>query len=124
MTTTQIGQEAEREAGQGKRQRLEDRLEKMFMDMLDETISEDEYKRLSSKFRGELTDIKFQTEQLQQENGESIDSAARLLELAQKASSLYLQQVSGESVNCSITCTRTLLSVVKNCRQTSENPLI
>ena len=34
--------------------RLEDRLEKLYLDKLDETITEDEYKRLSNKFRSEL----------------------------------------------------------------------
>ncbi|NVN92326.1 MAG: recombinase zinc beta ribbon domain-containing protein [Desulfuromonadales bacterium] len=78
------------------KQLQEDRLEKMYLDKLDGTISEDEYKRLSNKFREELTDIKFRMEECRQEKGESIDSAARLLELAQKASSLYLGQVPGE----------------------------
>lgn len=41
---------------------------------------------------------------LKQEKGESIDSAERLLELAQKASSLYVRQVSDEK--------RTLLNLV------------
>jgi hypothetical protein len=78
------------------KQRLEERLEKMYLDKLDGIISEDEYRRLSNKFRSELTDIKFEMEKLKQEKGESIDSAERLLELAQKASSLYLRQVSDE----------------------------
>ena len=41
------------------RKRLEDRLERMYLDKLDGVLGDDEYKRLSNKFRSELTDIKF-----------------------------------------------------------------
>ena len=51
---------------------------------------------MSNKFRGELSDIKCRMEQIGQENGENIDSAARLLELSQKAASLYLKQIPSE----------------------------
>jgi len=55
-----------------------------------------QFTRLSNKFRSELTDIKFEMEKLKQEKGEGVDSAERFLELAQKASSLYVRQVSDE----------------------------
>jgi len=63
---------------------------------LDKIISEDEYKRLNNKFQGDLTDIKFRLNQLKQEKEENTDNAVSLLELAQKASSLYLEQVQGK----------------------------
>jgi len=46
--------------------------------------------------RGEVTETNFELEQSRQENGESIDRAARLLELAQKAASLYSAQIPAE----------------------------
>lgn len=61
------------------KQHLEDRLDSMYGDKLDKLITEEEYKRLSNKYRGELSDIKCRMEQIEQENGENIDSAARLL---------------------------------------------
>ena len=78
------------------KQRLEDRLDTMYGDKLDNVITEDDYKRRSNKFRGELSDIKFKMEQLGQGKGENIDSAVRLLELSQKAASLYLKQIPSE----------------------------
>lgn len=78
------------------KQRLEDRLEKMYMDKLDGVISEEEYTRLSKKFRSDLTDLKFKVEQLEGNNEVSIDNGKRLLELSQKAASLYSAQIPAE----------------------------
>lgn len=74
------------------RNRLETHLEKIYMDRLDGIIDEEVYKRLSNKFRSEVTDLKFRMGQLTAENKENTDSASRLLELAQKAASLYSMQ--------------------------------
>ena len=78
------------------KQRLEDRLEKMYLDKLDGIISNEEYTRLSKKFRSDLTDLKFRMEPLAVEKDDCLDSGKRLLELAQKAASLYSAQVPTE----------------------------
>lgn len=44
------------------RQRLEGRLDRMCLDKLDGIICDEEYVRLSKKFRSELTDVKFRVE--------------------------------------------------------------
>ncbi|MDD2581889.1 MAG: hypothetical protein PHR66_07845 [Desulfuromonadaceae bacterium] len=51
------------------------------MDKLDGVIREEEYSRLSKKFRSDLTDVKFKVEQLEGKNETSIDSSKRLLKL-------------------------------------------
>ena len=78
------------------KQRLEDRLEKMYMDKLDGVISEEEYTRLSKKVKSDLTDLKFKVEQLEGKNEGCVDSGKRLLELSQKAASLYSAQIPAE----------------------------
>ena len=78
------------------RKRLEDRLEKMYLDMLDGILGEDEYKRLSNKFRSEVTDIKFSLERLRGDKQIQPITGARIIELSQKAASLYSGQVSSE----------------------------
>jgi len=78
------------------KQRLEDRLERMYLDKLDGAISEDEYKRLSNKFRSELSDVKVRMDQLKEKNEGNLDSAKAVLELAQKAASLYSTQIPAE----------------------------
>ena len=88
--------EAQSKALTQQKQRLEGRLEKMYMDKLDEVISEEEFTRLSKKFRSELTDLKFNIEQLAGEMEVSIDNGKRVLELAQKAATLYSAQIPGE----------------------------
>jgi hypothetical protein len=64
------------------KQRLEDRLEKMYVDKLDGVISDEEFTRLSKKFRSDLTDMKFNIEQLTGDKEGNIDSGKRVLELA------------------------------------------
>ena len=78
------------------RKRLEDRLEKMYLDKLDGVLGDDEYKRLSNKFRSELTDIKFSIERLRGDKQVQPITGKRILELAQKAASLYSGQISSE----------------------------
>lgn len=78
------------------KKRLEDRLEKMYMDRLDGVIEDDEYKRLSNKFRSEATDIKFSMECLRGKKQAQPITGARIIELSQKADSLYSEQVSSE----------------------------
>ena len=63
------------------------------MDRLDGIIEEDEYKRLSKKFRSEVTDIKFSMERLRGEKQAQPITGARIIELSQKAASLYSEQV-------------------------------
>lgn len=88
--------EAQSKALAQQKQRLEGRLEKMYLDKLDEVISEEEFTRLSKKFRSELTDLKFNIEQLAGEMEVSIDNGKRVLELAQKAATLYSAQIPAE----------------------------
>ena len=78
------------------KQRLESRLEKMYLDKLDGNLNEEEYRRFSSKFRSELTDLKFNLEQLQASNDIKTFDSTRVLELAQKAATLYSAQISDE----------------------------
>jgi site-specific DNA recombinase len=85
------------------KQRLDARLEKMYLDRLDGILEEEEYRRLSSKFRSEVTDVKFSLQQLQAQNSTSITDGNRLLELAQKAATLYSAQNQEEKrklLNC------------------------
>ena len=51
------------------------------LDELDDVVGDDEYMRLSKKFRGEVADLKYRMEQLAEKNDKSIDSGKRLLEL-------------------------------------------
>ena len=78
------------------KRRLESRLERMYLDKLDGNLDEEEYRRFSSKFRSELTDLKFNLEQLQASNDIKTFDSTRVLELAQKAATLYSAQISEE----------------------------
>lgn len=46
------------------KQRLEDKIDKMYMDKLDGEITREDYTRLSNKLRSDLTDLKFTMEGL------------------------------------------------------------
>jgi len=96
IDSTHQQREAEVTALNQQRQRLEGRLEKMYLDKLDEVISEEEFARLSKKFRSGLTDVKFTIEKLAGEKDGSIDNGKCVLELAQKAATLYSAQIPGE----------------------------
>jgi len=63
------------------KQRLEDKIDKMYMDKLDGEITSEDYTRLSNKLRSDLTDLKFIMEGLAGENRDCFDSGKRLLEL-------------------------------------------
>lgn len=89
---------------------------KQHLDKLDRILSEDEYRRLGKKFRSELTDMEFEMEKVKQEKGESIDSARRLLELAQKIFSLYVRQVSDEKRKLRLICLRNPIGSTKEKR--------
>ncbi len=85
------------------KQRLESRLERMYLDKLDGTLDEDEYRRLSNKFRSDVTDVKFSLQKLQEQNSTSIEDGSRIFELAQKAATLYSAQIPEEKrrlLNC------------------------
>jgi hypothetical protein len=96
----------------------------MYMDKLDGVVSEEEYTRLSKKFRSELTDLKFRIEPLIGGNEDSIDSGKRLLELAQKAASLYSAQIPAEKRKLLNSVYSNSLWAGGNRLQTSENTLI
>lgn len=53
---------------------------------------------MSKKFKSDLTDLKFKVEQLEGKNEGSIGSGKCLLELAQKAASLYSAQIPAEKL--------------------------
>jgi hypothetical protein len=78
------------------KERFESRLERMYLDKLDGNLAEDEYIRMSNKFRSELSDIRCNLEKLQAPDEGRIDSKVRVLELAQSAASLYSAQVPEE----------------------------
>ncbi|MBW4055652.1 MAG: recombinase family protein [Proteobacteria bacterium] len=78
------------------RQSLEDNLDKMYLDKLEGIICDEEYVRLSKKFRTDLTDVKFRIEGLAEGKEVCIDNGKRLLELSQKAASLYSAQIPAE----------------------------
>ncbi|HIJ95560.1 MAG TPA: recombinase family protein [Desulfuromonadales bacterium] len=85
------------------KQRLEARLDKMYLDKLDGVLEKDEYRRLSSKFRSEVTDVKFSLHQLQASGDVKTVDGNRILELAQKAATLYSAQNQEEKrklLNC------------------------
>lgn len=113
--------EAQAMVANKQRQLLEDNLDKMYMDKLEGIICDEEYVRLSKKFRSDLTDVKFRIEGLAEGKEVCIDNGKRLLELAQKAASLYSAQIQAENF---IHCTRTPLGRVENWFLTSENTLI
>ncbi len=95
--------EAQIKALSQQKQRLEGRLEKMYLDKLDGVLDEEEYRRLSNKFRSDLTDMKFRLEQLQLQNEAKVMGKDRVLELAQNAVNLYSAQFSDEKrkmLNC------------------------
>ena len=107
MNSSTADERAQRDAqvaalGQQK-QKLEARLDKMYLDKLDGILDDEEYKRLSNNYRADLSDMKFKIEQLQSKNQERITDSNRVLELAQKAASLYSAQISDEKrklLNC------------------------
>jgi site-specific DNA recombinase len=73
-------------------QKLQDRLDRMYIDKLDGSISQNQFDRMSESFRKEQSDLLRQIEKHQQANQTYLDQGVHLLELAQKAVVLYEKQ--------------------------------
>ena len=73
-------------------QRLQHRLDAMYIDKLDGTISQAFFDQKSSEWRSEQADILRKIEQHQRANQTYVDEGVRLLELAQRATRLYERQ--------------------------------
>jgi site-specific DNA recombinase len=73
-------------------QKLQDRLDRMYIDKLDGGISQSQFDRMGEAFRKEQSDLLRQIEKHQQANQAYLDEGVRLLELAQKAVVLYEKQ--------------------------------
>ncbi len=87
---------------------LRRRLDKAYEDRLDGVIDEAYWRDVSTKWRGEQDSITCQLQKLQSAERGSVDSALKILELAQKAYSLYITRTPHEK--------RQLLdSVLSNC---------
>jgi site-specific DNA recombinase len=76
--------------------KLQERLDRMYIDKLDGTISHEQYERMSASFRKEQSDLLRQSEKHQQANQTYLDEGVRLLELAQRAVLLYEKQTMRE----------------------------
>jgi site-specific DNA recombinase len=77
-------------------QRLQDRLDRMYIDKLDGDISQDYFDRMSETFRKEQRDTLQKIEQHQSAHETYVEEGVRLLELAQKAVMLYEKQEMSE----------------------------
>jgi hypothetical protein len=73
-------------------QRLQDRLDRMYIDKLDGTISQDSFDGMSETFRKEQRDALQKSEQHQSAHETYVEEGVRLLELAQRAVILYEKQ--------------------------------
>jgi site-specific DNA recombinase len=69
--------------------RLQDRLDKVYIDKLDGSISQDYFDRMSEAFRKEQRDTLQKIEQHQSAHETYVEEGVRLLELAQRAVILY-----------------------------------
>ena len=72
--------------------RLQDRLDGMYIDKLDGGVSQDYFDRMSEAFRKEQRDTLQKIEQHQSAHETYVEEGVRLLELAQKAVILYEKQ--------------------------------
>jgi site-specific DNA recombinase len=79
-------------ASQKQYQKLQDRLDKMSIDKLDGSVSQNQFDRMSESFRKEHSDLLRQIEKRQQANQTYLDEGIRLLELSQNVVSLYEKQ--------------------------------
>ncbi|MHB0912949.1 MAG: recombinase zinc ribbon domain-containing protein, partial [Armatimonadota bacterium] len=77
---------------QSRYQKLQDRIDAMYIDKLDGRISQEMYDKKSEEWKHEQFDIVRRIESHQKANHNYIDSGVRTLELAQKAYSLYEKQ--------------------------------
>ena len=73
-------------------QKLQHRLDAMYVDKLDGTISQAFFDQKSSAWRSDQADILRKIEQHQRANQTYVDEGVRLLELAQRATTLYERQ--------------------------------
>jgi hypothetical protein len=73
-------------------QKLQDRLDRMYIDKLDGSVSQDQFERMSEAFRKEQYALLRQIEKHQHANQTYLDEGVHLLELAQKAVMLYEKQ--------------------------------
>src|SRR5215831_13230162 len=73
-------------------QKLQDRLDRMYVDKLDGSIPQNQFDRMSESFRKEQSDLLRHIEKHQQANQTYLDEGVHLLELAQKAVVLYEKQ--------------------------------
>ena len=76
-------------------QKLQDRLDRMYIDKLDGSVSQDQFERMSETFRKEQSDLLRQIEKHQQANQTYLDEGIRLLELSQNVVSLYFDCLYG-----------------------------
>ena len=81
---------------QGSYQKLQDKLDRSYEDKLEGKISEETFVRLSKKWQQEQTDTRYQIERHEKANRSYIENGVKILELAQKAVTLYEQQDMGE----------------------------
>lgn len=77
---------------QAERQRLKDRIETMYVDKLDGTVSMDFFERKSSEWREELELIRQQIDRHESASHSYIEEGVKILELCQRASQLYAEQ--------------------------------
>jgi site-specific DNA recombinase len=73
-------------------QKLQDRLDRMYIDKLDGSIPQNQFDHMSESFRKEQSDLLRHIEKHQQANQTYLDEGVHLLELAQKAVVLYEKQ--------------------------------
>lgn len=73
-------------------QKLQDRIDAMYVDKLDSRISQEFFDRKSEEWRAEQADILRKIESHQNANRSYIDEGVKILELAQKAVILYEKQ--------------------------------
>jgi hypothetical protein len=73
-------------------QRLQDRLDRMYLDKLDGSISQDYFNRMSESFQKEQRATLQKIEQHQSAHESYVEEGVRLLELTQKAVILYEKQ--------------------------------
>ncbi len=73
-------------------QRLQERLDALYVDKLDGKVEETTYLRLSERWRGEQEDLRRTLERHEKANRSYVDLGVQLLELASNAHTLYEQQ--------------------------------
>ncbi len=77
---------------QKEHQKLQDRIDAMYVDKLDGKVSQEFFDRKNNEWRAEQADILRKIEKHQNANYSYMDEGVRLLELIQKAASLYENQ--------------------------------